>query len=133
MNDSARRPYWQGYDRERGKPKTAPGFPGTGEHTIPEPQHFPGSLPPLWNVPYRRNAYFTGREDILKRLSDALRTGNTAALTQPQAISGLGGIGKTQCAVEYAYRYSNDYQAVLWVRAETREQLIADFDLVAGC
>jgi tetratricopeptide (TPR) repeat protein len=116
-----------GVQRERGKPKTAPGFPGGGEHTIPEPQRFPGNLPPLWNVPYRRNAYFTGREDILKMLSDALRTSKTAALTQPQAISGLGGIGKTQSAVEYAYRYSNDYQAVLWVTAATQDTLIASF------
>jgi len=116
-----------GVRRERGKPKTAPGFPGRGEHTLPEPQRFPGNLPPLWNVPYRRNAYFTGREDILKHLSDALRTSKTAALTQPQAISGLGGIGKTQSAVEYAYRYSNDYQAVLWVTAATQDTLVASF------
>ncbi len=116
-----------GVRQERGKPKTAPGFPGEGKHTIPEPPHFPGSLPPLWNVPYRRNAYFTGREDILKHLADALRTGNTAAVTQPQAISGLGGIGKTQSAVEYAYRYATDYQTVLWVTAATQDTLIASF------
>ena len=116
-----------GVRRERGKPKTAPGFPGTGEHTLPQPRRFPGSLPPHWNVPYRRNPYFTGREDILKRLAAALRTGNTAALTQPQAISGLGGIGKTQTAVEYAYRYATDYQAVLWVNAATRDTLIASY------
>ncbi len=47
---------------------------------------------PIWNVPYQRNPLFTGREDVLKRLSEALRAGVTAALTQPQAISGLGGI-----------------------------------------
>ena len=101
----ARETLLAGVRQERGKPKTAPGFPGAREHTIPQPQRFPGSLPPLWNVPYRRNPYFTGREDILTRLAAALRTDNTAALTQPQAISGLGGIGKTQTAVEYAYRY----------------------------
>jgi hypothetical protein len=123
----ARETLLAGVRRERGKPKTAPGFPGGGQHTLLEPQRFPGNLPPFWNVPYRRNAYFTGREDILKRLAEALRTGNTAALIQPQAISGLGGIGKTQSAIEYAYRYSNDYQAVLWVTAATRDTLIASF------
>ena len=36
-----------------------------------------------------------------------------------QAISGLGGIGKTQTAVEYAYRYRDEYKAVLWLNAES--------------
>jgi len=79
-----------------------------------------------WNVPYARNPYFTGREAILALLHDVLAAGRVAELTQPQAMSGLGGIGKTQTAVEYAYRYCQDYEAVLWVRAETREALIAD-------
>ncbi|HYT35829.1 MAG TPA: toll/interleukin-1 receptor domain-containing protein, partial [Ktedonobacteraceae bacterium] len=40
---------------------------------------------PIWNVPYQRNPLFTGREDVLKKLSEALRAGKTAALAQPQA------------------------------------------------
>ena len=122
----------QGVRHERGKPETAPGFPGGGQHTIPEPQRFPGALPPIWNIPYPRNPYFTGREDILKKLYDALRTSKAAAITQPQAISGLGGIGKTQSTVEYAYRYYNDYRAVLWAQAETHQLLISDFVVIAG-
>ena len=121
-----------GVGHGRGKPETVPGFPGGEQHTIPEPQRFPGALPPIWNIPYPRNPYFTGREDTLKKLRDALRTSKATAITQPQAISGLGGIGKTQSAVEYAYRYYNDYQAVLWARAETRQLLILDFIAIAG-
>jgi hypothetical protein len=86
----------------------------------------------LWNVPYRRNPYFTGREDLLTRLHALLHSGKTAALTQPQAISGLGGIGKTQTAVEYAYRSRDDYQAVLWASAASRETLISDFVALAA-
>src|SRR5205823_2639473 len=42
------------------------------------------------------------------------------------AISGLGGIGKTQTALEYAYRYREDYSAVLWIQADSRELLSSE-------
>ncbi len=90
----------------------------------------PGEVP-IWNVPYRRNPFFTGREATLSELHQLLMTTRTASLTQPQAMSGLGGIGKTQVALEYAYRYGEEYQAVLWVRAESREVLILDFAALA--
>jgi tetratricopeptide (TPR) repeat protein len=78
------------------------------------------------NVPYARNPYFTGRDDLLTRLHSILTTGKQAALSQPQAISGLGGIGKTQTAIEYAYRYRDDYNAIIWLKAESRETLLSD-------
>lgn len=87
--------------------------------------------PRIWNVPVRRNPLFTGREDVLEALANALHTKHTVALTQVQAISGLGGIGKTQIAIEYAYRYQENYEAVLWMRAETREILLADLIALA--
>jgi len=95
----------------------------------------PGTQVPIWSVPYRRNPFFTGQEDILTRLRTALTVNKTAALTQqatPQAISGLGGIGKTQIALEYAYRYGQEYQAVLWAQADGREALVLAYSKLAS-
>jgi NB-ARC domain-containing protein len=81
----------------------------------------------IWNVPYRRNPYFTGREEVLQALHERLSIATTTALTQSQAISGLGGIGKTQIVVEYAYRHCEEYHFILWVNAATRDTIIASF------
>jgi tetratricopeptide (TPR) repeat protein len=126
---AARERLLAGVPRGRVKPASIP-FPVSQQEGTERPA-FPTPLPTIWNIPFPRNPVFTGREKILTQLADALKAGQSAALSQPQAISGLGGIGKTQSAVEYAYRYSHDYQAVLWVRAETRQLLISDFVVVA--
>ncbi len=94
---------------------------------VAAPALIPDQLLPLWNVPYRRNPFFTGREDVLLYLHNQLTANSSVALNQTQAISGLGGIGKTQIAIEYAHRYRDDYDAVFWVTAATRETLHSDF------
>jgi len=104
----------------------------TGKTANPSIVSYTPTKVPIWNVPYQRNLLFTGREDVLKKLYDALRAGKTAALAQPQAISGLGGIGKTQTAVEYAYRYRDGYTDILWVKAETEGSINADFVTIAS-
>jgi tetratricopeptide (TPR) repeat protein len=86
----------------------------------------------IWNVPYPRNSFFTGRNDVLKRLHKQLLAGHPTDLSQPQAISGLGGIGKTQIAVEYAYRYRQEYEAVLWASAESQEALTSSYNTIAA-
>ena len=78
----------------------------------------------VWNLPHPQNPNFTGREDILAQIHKALNAGESAALVQ--AISGLGGIGKTQIALEYAYRFAYSYDVIWWLRSERSEELIAD-------
>src|SRR6266702_3264631 len=90
-------------------------------HQIPD-----AASPRIWSMPFQRNPYFTGRDDLLTRLHSVLATGKQAALSQPQAISGLGGIGKTQTAIEYVYRYHDEYNTICWLKAESRETLLSD-------
>jgi hypothetical protein len=61
-----------------------------------------------------------------------LQRGLATALSQPQAISGLGGIGKTQLALEYACRYHQEYQVVLWVPADSIGALTSSYSNVAS-
>lgn len=94
--------------------------------------NIPSALQPsVWNIPYAHNTFFTGREDILSRLHYQLQAGQATTLLQPQAISGLGGIGKTQTAVEYAYQHRHEYQFVFWAQAVTREALISSYVAIA--
>jgi DNA-binding SARP family transcriptional activator len=88
------------------------------------------AVPPIWNIPHRRNPNFTGREELLAGIEATLAADGHAALTQ--AIVGLGGIGKTQCALEYAYRHAGEYEAIWWVRSEEPTLLVADYAALAG-
>ncbi len=92
------------------------------------------SAPPssaYWHVPYYRNPLFTGREDLLQLLFTQFQGHTLEEGTLTIALSGLGGVGKTQLAIEYAYRYRSAYQAVLWVPADSPLMLLADFGNLA--
>ena len=80
---------------------------------------YPRNNPPIWQVP-TRNAAFTGRVEVLEQLHDRL-AGTSMAVVSPLALHGLGGVGKTQVALEYAHRYMADYDAIWWIPAEQDE------------
>jgi tetratricopeptide (TPR) repeat protein len=89
----------------------------------------PGALPPGARMPFQRNAAFTGRADPLKHLARALLYDGGATLIT-QAVQGMGGVGKTQLAVEFAYRYGRFFHGVHWLNAAQPGALGAE---VAAC
>ena len=89
------------------------------------------ALSPHWLVPLPRNPFFTGREEILEALHTQLHVEQVVALTQSYAIRGLGGIGKTQIALEYAYRHALKYSAIFWIDAETIEHVMSSLLRIA--
>src|SRR5207248_671908 len=106
-------------DRPRGTPdrfapaqeaSAAPAALASG--TIPEP----AALPPRSRMPFGRNPQFVGRAEDLRGLAAALKAGDTAAIGQVAAATGLGGIGKTQLAVEFVHRYGRFFAGgVFWL------------------
>ena len=126
---AARDALLKGIKRKRMKPPVKSAFPGDVRRSVTEQPRFPGALPPTWNVPHNRNPNFTGREEHLAKLKTALGSGKPAALTQ--AIHGLGGVGKTQLALEYVYRSVAEYDIVWWVRSEETATLASDYASLA--
>ena len=63
------------------------------------------------NLPHA-NRYFSGRNAQLNRLHQSLQNKTLAAVTQPVAVYGLGGVGKTQLAIQYAWQYQTEYSAM---------------------
>jgi tetratricopeptide (TPR) repeat protein len=78
----------------------------------------PGQLPLGSRILFYRNAVFTGRIDELKDLARSLFSNNkTTIINQYVATTGMGGIGKTQLAVEFCYRYGRFFHGVHWINA----------------
>ena len=82
-------------------------------------------LPPIWNVPYHRNLNFTGRDKILSNLRRSLISKEPDAWKQ--AVTGMGGVGKTQLVVAYIYLHKTDYRVIWWIRSEESAAIAADY------
>ncbi|MFI6876838.1 FxSxx-COOH system tetratricopeptide repeat protein [Streptomyces sp. NPDC050400] len=117
--------------------------PETTEHTdagkadttmdLKAPEHrFVRSGQPkiMGNVP-PKNPNFTGREILLEAVEEQLRQKETAAVL-PHALHGMGGVGKSQIAIEYVYRHSTEYNVIWWVPSERESLILASLAELAG-
>jgi hypothetical protein len=76
---------------------------------------FPGRLPEVFTVPPRLR-YFTGRQPLLDQIRTALAAAEGGRV-QVSALQGMGGVGKSQLAIEYAHRHAADYTLIHWIDA----------------
>src|SRR5882757_6653377 len=90
----------------------------------------------IWVGVPPRNKNFTGRANILEQLRDRTAGSKAAALLSkqslPQALQGLGGVGKTAVATEYAYKFGPEYDLVCWIRADQTPLIRAALAGLAG-
>ncbi|NLF11525.1 MAG: hypothetical protein GX597_07035, partial [Anaerolineaceae bacterium] len=105
---------------------------GAPREPLPEPGTLPGPgpLPPGSRLPFGRNALFTGREGALEALARATLGEDAGSTLVSQAVQGMGGVGKTQLAVEFAYRYGRWFDGVHWLNAREPAGIAAE---IAAC
>ena len=121
---TARRRLLDGVGESGARPTTAP-FPGPARGA----KRFPGQGPAVSNLP-ARNPHFSGRGELLEELHARLQA-DSAAVVPTGALHGLGGVGKTELALEFAHRYQADYDLVWWIAAEQPTTITADLAALA--
>ncbi|PGH45899.1 ATP-binding protein [Micromonospora sp. WMMA1996] len=114
------------------RPATEPTFPGgqvPRQRSADEAPRLPGGhQPTLWQVPHR-NADFIGRDRDIDEVRRRLRPG------QPVVIHSsvpLGGVGKTQVAMQYVHRFAAQYDLVAWINAEDPQLVAAQLTALAA-
>jgi tetratricopeptide (TPR) repeat protein len=85
----------------------------------------------VFGVSFERNAVFTGREDVLESIRSALWECRDDRWPRVAALSGMGGVGKTQIALEYACRNRAAYRQAFWVLADTETSLREGYAAIA--
>jgi tetratricopeptide (TPR) repeat protein len=92
---------------------------------------YPGTPQEVWELRgHRADPYFIGRDDLLAAVHRGFRAGGASSAVQ--VITGLGGLGKTRLAVEYALRHGAAYDVVWWLRAEDPATMRGDYVELAG-
>jgi tetratricopeptide (TPR) repeat protein len=93
-----------------------------------------GRAPEVWGKIPQQNRNFTGRKELLERLHAGIAKQVTAVVPEPpvpHTLHGLGGVGKTQVAIEYAHRYRGEYGLVWWISADQPVLLLSSLAALA--
>ena len=96
----------------------------------------PAAQPINFMVNFERYPHFVGRDELLSDLHTRLSDTSAQKYNHRVALYGCGGIGKTQIAIEYTYRYAKFYENVFWISAKDQSALLAGFQDMAnvtGC
>jgi tetratricopeptide (TPR) repeat protein len=123
---TAKRRLLEGVGEPGARPTSAP-FPGATRGAT----RFPGQGPAVSNLP-ARNRNFSGRSELLERLHASLQAESAAAVVPKVGLHGLGGVGKTQLALEFAHRFASDYDIAWWIPAEQPTSATAALAALAG-
>jgi len=96
------------------------------------PYAFEDLAPSYFMVPYERNRFFTGRDGFIKKLRDTFQINSNpeSRYHGRVALFGLGGIGKTQIALEFVYRSQTSYRGIYWISAITQESLLNGYEKI---
>jgi hypothetical protein len=87
-------------------------------------------LPQVWGDVPQRNPHFIGRHILLAQMHDQLKDSQTTAVL-PQALHGMGGVGKSQMAIEYVHRHRAEYDLVWWIPSEQTSQILSSLTKLA--
>ncbi|KAK6341938.1 hypothetical protein TWF730_001422 [Orbilia blumenaviensis] len=92
---------------------------------------FQYSMP--FHIPFSRNTAFTGRQDLLDEIHEYLKGSLYDEIPLTCAITGIGGMGKSQIAIEYAYQHLGDYGSVFWVTSTNEHTIRTSYVKIMEC
>ncbi len=80
-----------------------------------------------WQLPANNDEFFVGRESLIEKLNQHCKPDQAYQMLVLSAVSGLGGVGKTQLAIHYLYHTKHKYNLRAWFRAENASLLLSDY------
>ncbi|KAJ8131983.1 hypothetical protein O1611_g1641 [Lasiodiplodia mahajangana] len=84
------------------------------------------------NIPFNSNPKFSGRKDVLDTIHETLHLDFPSSNLRSMALFGMGGVGKTQIALQYAYQSLQHFEAVLWIAADNAIAIGQSFSAIAN-